>query len=301
MASPYPWHRVAAILNDSSRDSQRIGEWLDAAFAHLPEFRIAVTRSSEEATSAARTAAANAQAVIAVGGDGTVADVATGIFGSPAALGIVPAGSTNIVARSLDIPRDPRAAIRLLAVPQATRPLDVGRCGERCFLHMAGAGVDAALFAATDPALKRSLGWLAYLPPAAAALTLPPSLVRVTVDDVSVERTSSFVLVANGGSLVAPALTLDRQIVNDDGWLDVLIFAPIAPLSGADLLRHAGQRRIASSPHITHLRGRTVVLEADPPLPVQLDGDVRGDTPATFTLAHRALNVIVPSADCRRN
>src|SRR4029079_2655516 len=182
-----------------------------------------VSQSPSQAATLARDAAAIADVVVAVGGDGTVADVATGIFGSAARLGIVPTGSTNITARCLDIPRGARRAVELIAGPHARRPIDVGRCAEPCFLHMAGAGFDAEWFGATSPTLKRSMGWVAYLPAAATAIRLPPAHVRVVTDDDAIDAMSPLVLVANGGSILAPELTLHPEVAIDDGWFDVLV------------------------------------------------------------------------------
>ena len=120
--------RIAVIVSGTSRISP------DEVYASLAptvgdevEFEVRVANSSAEATLAAHQAAGSAAIVVAVGGDGTVADVATGIFGSSAALGIVPAGSTNIAARSLGIPADPAAALALLGGSYRLRSIDVGR------------------------------------------------------------------------------------------------------------------------------------------------------------------------------
>ena len=143
---------IAFIVSGVSRFSaEQVYAALTSSFGRDLEFQIQVANSSSDATAAASHAAASASIVVAVGGDGTVADVATGIFGSSAALAIIPAGSTNIAARSLDIPTDPAAALALICGSNQRRSIDVGRSDDRSFVHMAGAGVDAALFHATSP------------------------------------------------------------------------------------------------------------------------------------------------------
>ncbi len=257
---------------------------------------IHVVGSSDEATDAARQAAAFADVVAAVGGDGTVADVATGIFGSRAALAIVPTGSTNITARSLGIPRQAEAAIALLGKSHVRRTIDVGRSEERTFLHIAGAGFDAEVFLGADPRWKRRLGWIAYLPAAAAALRLPPSLVRIVADDVHVEATSSLVLVANGGSAIAPQFRIYPGIEVDDGWLDVLVFTAATAVEIARTLGYAGRQQLERSPHVSRHRARRVRIEADPELSIQLDGDPRGTTPRQFHLVPGGMQVIAPTS-----
>jgi YegS/Rv2252/BmrU family lipid kinase len=235
--------------------------------------------------------------VVAVGGDGTVADVATGVFGSTASLGIVPAGSTNITARSLGIPARKQAAIALLAGDHRYRWIDVGRAGDRVFLHMAGAGVDAELFKAASADLKRRLGWLAYIPAATSAVQLAPARVRITADGEDFAAESSLVLIANGAAVLSPTLRIHPEITVDDGWLDLLVFTPATPIEIAATLGYAGMRRLDLSPHVAWRRAHHIRIDADPPLAVQLDGDPRGHTPRNFSIAPQAMRIITPHDD----
>ncbi|MGH2615711.1 MAG: diacylglycerol/lipid kinase family protein [Thermomicrobiales bacterium] len=289
------WQRIAAIVNTAvRRGAGDMSHALKTGLDAWSDLRIHVVGSSREATEAARHHAAWADIVVAVGGDGTVSNVATGIFGSSVALGIIPAGSTNIVARSLGIPSQPEAAMTLLIGDHVPRQIDVGRSGDRSFLNMAGVGFDAEIFRGADPAWKRRLGWLAYLPAAATALRVKPSLVRVSVDGVLDEVTSPLVLVANGGAAITPAFEIYPGIAVDDGWLDVLIFTAATPVQIAATLGSAGRRRLDRSPHVIWRRGRTVLVDATPPLMAELDGDVIGATPRGFHLAPAAMTVITP-------
>jgi YegS/Rv2252/BmrU family lipid kinase len=287
---------AVAIVSGSSRNGPRLASALKSAFAGRAPFRIRLIRSSDEAIEAAREAALRADTVIAVGGDGTVSDVATGILGTGAILGIVPSGSTNIIARALRIPARPTAAIEMLASAHDVRAIDAGLCGDRCFLHMAGAGFDAALFRATKQALKRHLGWMAYLPAAIEALRTAPSEVIITVDGASVEERSPLVLVANGGAVVVPSLEIYPDISVDDGWFDILVFSTVTWPQIITALGLTGLRSLHRSPHVRRIRGKEVRIEAAPSLPIQLDGDVRGQTPVTFALLPLAMNVAVPFA-----
>lgn len=285
----------AAIVSSGSRlDARRIADALTQHLANRVDLTLEIVSSSAEATAAARTVAENAKVVVAVGGDGTVADVATGIFGSGAALGIIPAGSTNITARSLGIPANPHEAIAILSEPHHELTIDVGRSGNRCFLHMAGAGLDAEMFRGANREWKQRVGWLAYLPPAAAALRLSPSEVQVTTDDAAIQARSPLILVANGAAAIAPALKLHPHIAVNDGQLDVLVFTAATPAQIAATIGHFGSQRLDQSPHVIWQTTRNLRIDADPRLPVQLDGDTRGSTPREFSLAAAALRVITP-------
>jgi YegS/Rv2252/BmrU family lipid kinase len=288
--------KYAAILSAGSRlGTGHIATSMADRFRNVVDLSVTIVHSSAEATSAAREMASRADVVIAVGGDGTVADVATGILGTGATLGIVPAGSTNITARSLGIPANPRTAIGLLLEPESTIEIDVGISEDRCFLNMGGAGFDAELFRTANPTWKKRLGWLAYLPAAAAALRLNPSSIIVTCDAERIEVASPLVLVANGGSAVAPTFKLHPHIAADDGWLDILVFTAITPPQVAATLGQLGSQRLDRSPYVIWRRARSVKIEAEPALDVELDGDVCGVTPRDFSVRPAALRVVVPS------
>src|SRR5215213_9763009 len=287
--------RISVIISGASRVS---ADEVIASLAHNGggevDLDIRVAGSSSDATLAANHAARTAAIVIAVGGDGTVSDVATGIFGSNAALGIVPAGSTNIAARSLGIPGDPASALDLFGRPHQLRAIDIGRSDDRSFVHIAGAGFDAELFKGANPVWKRRFGWFAYLPAAVAALRLPPSDVQITIDGTGLEARSPLVLIANGGSAIAPQFVIYPGITIDDGWLDVLIFTSSTPAQIATTLGFVGKQQLDRSPHVMHRRARSVGIEAVPPLPVELDGDPRGTTPRQFSIAPLGLRVVAP-------
>ena len=97
------------------------------------------------------------EAVFALGGDGTAREVAAGLMGSPAPLGILPGGTANLMALALGLPRDPVAAAAVLCHVPA-RPFDVGIAGDRPFLMMISAGLDARALAALDRGWKTRLG-----------------------------------------------------------------------------------------------------------------------------------------------
>jgi diacylglycerol kinase family enzyme len=253
----------------------------------------------------------SADLIVAVGGDGTVAGAASAIGayradgGPDVPLAIVPAGSTNITARELRIPVKPAAAIDLLYGhrPNAIATIDLGRCGDKRFLHMAGAGLDSRLFAETSSALKRKIGWLAYLPPTIRNLRAAPARYRIVADPspgaelgrTSLTVESPLVLVANGGAIIAPTFQLFPEIRTDDGWLDVLVFTPRSRLAIVRTLVRAATLSLHHSPFVLRLRARWVEIEADPPQPVQLDGDVERTTPVTFSVLPAALRVVVPA------
>lgn len=296
--APPPSRRIVAVGNPAAR--RNAAAMVDALRRQLPpdvELDVRWSPAPGETTQVARAAVDGmpVDAVVAIGGDGTVAEVATALNGTGIPLGIIPAGSTNVIAQELRIPTNPDAAAALIVGPHGLRTLDMGLCDHRGFLHIAGSGFDSRLFADTSPALKRRLGWVAYLPAAARNLWDRPARYTIVTDDATTEVESPLVLVANGGAIITPAMRLYPDIRPDDGWLDVLVFTARRPGEVLRSLARLVRSDLQRSPFVVRLRARRVELIADPPQPVQLDGDVLFETPATFRIAPAAVNVIVPA------
>lgn len=289
-----PPRRLLVVVNPATRrDPEAILALIHRERPPGLDLTVRVTPGPGTAAEITRAALDGKDTVVAVGGDGTVREVAGVLRGTGIPLGIIPAGSTNIVARELNIPADPAAALRLILGAHGLAPLDVGVCGERCFLHMAGAGFDSRLFAGANPRLKRRLGWVAYLGPAAQSLLHSSVRFSIVADGEASEVESPLVLVANGGSIIWPRLRLYPGLRKDDGWLDVLIFTATRPVPMLRTLGHVAAMRLDQSPFVLHRRARRVEIATDPPIPFQLDGDVVGTTPAILALDPAALSVIV--------
>ena len=290
------YRQVSVIVNPATRRAAAdIVAVVHAVAPPAVYVDVRFTASAGEAKILARSATdAAADLVVAVGGDGTVAEIATGILGSGTPLGIIPTGSTNIVARELGISTTPRVAAALLFGPHRLATIDIGRCGDRAFLHMAGAGFDSRFFARTNRNLKRRVGWAAYVPAAVSSLRLPPSRFTIVADGRRSTLTSPLVLVANGSSIITPSLHLHPQIRYDDGWFDVLAFTATTPSDIASTLARLATMKLEGSPFLFVTRARTVTIDADPPLPVELDGDVLDATPATFQVEPGALQIVAP-------
>jgi diacylglycerol kinase (ATP) len=287
--------RVIAIVNPRTRRPlEVVRAALDRACPPGVAVVLLVSRSPGEAGELARQHAASCDLMVAAGGDGTVSDVASGIIGTGLPLAILPAGSTNIVAQELGIPSDLDAAARLIFGRHRIVRRDAGRCGDRLFLHMAGAGFDAHFFERSDPALKRRVGWLAYLPAAASAIGETPARYCVRVDGETIEETSPLVVIANGGSVIRPELRIAPEIRADDGLLDVLVFRGSQPAAVARAIGRFVAGRLADSPDVVWRRGTTIDISSDPVMPIQLDGDVATHTPARFEIMPLALELVAP-------
>lgn len=287
--------RMAVIVNTATKGNvARIIHALREAAPDTVDLDIRPTEYAGHAGDLALSLREKVPVIVAVGGDGTVGEVAGAIRGTGTRLAIMPGGSTNIVARELGIPVQPERAVALLFGPHAVRPLDVGLCGDRAFLHMAGAGFDSAFFDRTSVALKRRIGWAAYLPAAAAALRTSPARYRIVTADSELDVVSPLVLIANGGSIIHPRFRLNARIRKDDGLLDVLVVTATTPVALAGVLARLATLHLTRSPDVIHLTTTEVSIASERPVPIELDGDVVTATPARFTIDPGGIRVLCP-------
>ncbi len=284
-----------------------------AARAHERRLRAAVARLERGGVRAevARTAAAGdgerlareavaqgADLVIAHGGDGTAMDVAAALVGTGRPLGLLPAGTGNLLAGNLGIRRSWRAASDVIA-GGACRVIDLGRlttaAGSRVFAVAAGAGFDAELMRRTEARHKRAFGMVAYVARALdLARAITRSTVRIECGDFCHEGPAALVLIANCGEIVPGLLPIHPDIRPDDGVFDVAVLDASTFPGAARLVWFLLLRRPHYVPGITLLRADRVTLTAEPPFPVQADGEAAGTTPMTVEVLPRALHVLAP-------
>jgi diacylglycerol kinase (ATP) len=259
------------------------------------EFRYSTFAGEERDLASAAADEPGVELVIAVGGDGTVAHVAAGIMGKEIDMAIIPNGSTNVVARGLGIPGDPFRATRTLQRDMAPRWIDVGVSGDRVILHMAGSGLDSLMFRDTRPGMKRFFAWLAYVPPALKHLGIRPWRFRITVDGQEIETDARMVLVANGSFVVNPRFKVGKDILIDDGYLDLLIFRPPNIAAALSLAGWITLGKAHRSRYVYQTKARSLRIESTPQAPVEFDGDYVGVTPFEVEVRPRALHIMVPS------
>ena len=277
MMDAVPENGLAALVVHGARATRLAG--LQDEFAALAAARgyaasVLLTAPADSGEAAARTAlAAGATVVIAAGGDGTVRACAQVLAGTDVPLAIVPAGSANLTARALGLPRGLTAALET-SLGDTERRLDLISADGMVCVAMAGLGVDAAVVGATSDRLKSRAGWPAYAAAALRHLRAPLTEVSIRLDDAPpLVRRVRGVVVGNCGLLPGgfPILPDARP---DDGVLDVGILAP-ASLAG---WVSVGYRAVLASrrddTRLERLRARSVEVRATEPLPRQMDGEI---------------------------
>ena len=232
------------------------------------------------------------------GGDGTVGCAAARVAGTGTTLGVLPLGTANDFARTLGVPDDVASACAALATGDVV-DVDLGRLDGRSYLNVASVGLSVGVTEALSPRLKRRLGPLAYPVatlrayrrhrPFAARLVFPDG----DHDTLELEDLLQ-VAVGNGrhyggGNAVSPTAGID------DHLLDVYVITRGRLREHVSIARLLKDGSFVDHDRVVHVTTRAVRLETDPPMPVNLDGEVVATTPGTFTVDRNALHVVVPA------
>ncbi|MHB8674124.1 MAG: diacylglycerol/lipid kinase family protein [Candidatus Limnocylindrales bacterium] len=238
--------------------------------------------------------------VVVVGGDGAVLQVASSLAETSTALGIIPAGTGNLLAGNLRIPREPAAAARTL-LSGRLRKIDLGRVTvdgvEHDFTVACGIGFDAKVMDATGTSQKIRWGKLAYLANAIGQTGHIHNAPHViTIDGVRTTTEAAQVFIANFGRML-PVVVPRRRIRGDDGLLDVIVVRASGPIPGllagweALMQKDLGE---SAGGHVFRAQARSVEIESEPSRLVETDGSVVGRTPVGVSIRPGALTVIVP-------
>ncbi len=240
------------------------------------------------------------EVAVAVGGDGAVHQVVTAVAGTSAALGIIPAGTGNLLAGNLGIPHDVAKAAQV--DPDRHPAADRHRTGDRRRQEVRPGGrlrigFDADVMKATGNAAKRRFGKLAYF--ASAAVT--SGRIRnirhdITIDGVTMHTKAAQVFVANLGRM-GPGLAPRRAVLPDDGLLEVIVVRASGAIPALGAAWEALRRtELGEAPSGRVFRGQAtrVRIATSRPRLVEVDGNVVGHTPVDVRVVPAGLVVIVP-------
>ncbi|HNU99723.1 MAG TPA: diacylglycerol kinase family lipid kinase [Verrucomicrobiota bacterium] len=299
--------RLAYVINPAAASGRAVARW-QTARTDLWRRGLAgaefVPRAAHDGVELARRAAADADILVAVGGDGTVSEVASGLLraGAPARLAILPLGTANDLASQLGI-RSLNGAIDLLPNGQ-TRRIDAieVRCAQgpsnpvRHALSFVCLGFAGEVLRQTTPAIKRWFGprwcyWIGFL---RALATYRHPNVRVQADQTAFHGRWLHICAGNlewaGGGIMR--LSPGAQCA--DGLFDVCLIEAMPPpaiawhfpkLLGGSFVKH---------PRARYFQGTELVLETEAPEPIHIDGDMAGRTPAHLSIRPRCLHILAP-------
>lgn len=297
---PRPEH-AALVVNAQSRAGERVFE---RAHEHLLELGVPI-KVAYRMDDAARIPETvhhllddGCDLLILGAGDGTISSVVDFLVGRETLLGVLPLGTANDFARTLEIPTSITAACETIATGKIV-DIDLGLVGENYFVNVASIGISAAVTQALTPRLKRRTGRFAYPLAALKAFSKhQPFRARLTFpygdqSPVDVDQVLQ-IAVGNGrfyggGNVVAP----DAGI--DDHALDVYLIQFTGYRDLVGVARHFRRGDFIHRDNVMHFTTRHLVADTEPLLPLNLDGEIVTHSRQEFTVARNALRVLVPT------
>lgn len=231
------------------------------------------------------------------GGDGSVSSVVDYLAHHDAVLGLLPLGTANDFARTLEIPPDIESACQTIAGGKVV-DVDLGLVGDNYYVNVASVGLGVSATRALSPGMKRWAGALAY--PAAtikAFFRHQPFSARLTFpggDYESVEHGRLLQVAVGNGRFYGGGMVVAPDSGIDDGSLDVYAIELGRHRDLVGIARYLKSGDFMRSEGVSHYRTERVLLETAPPLPLNVDGELVAKTPQLFSVAHNALKVLVP-------
>ena len=246
-----------------------------------------------------------AEQLIVVGGDGSVNEVVDAIARVDGVeLAVIPRGTGWDFARTFDIPRDLDKAIDV-ALEGDVREIDIGAASYKTwagedartyFANVASAGISGAIAKRANESSKALGGKISYYWATLAVFARwQTGEMRVSVGDEIREGRMIDVVVANG-RYVGGGMMLCPEAAPDDEIFDVLLIGDVTKRDLLFVLPKTYKGKHLPHPRLESLRGRVVTVDADEPLPIELDGEQPGTTPARFEIVPSALRVRVPAS-----
>jgi YegS/Rv2252/BmrU family lipid kinase len=301
MKSPRDVRSAAVVINAGSRRGAAQELAVDTMRkAGVPISAVhPVLSGSELAGTLDRVLADGHDLVVVGGGDGTVSYAAGRVAGTNVVLGVLPLGTANDFARTLEIPSNLAEACATIAEGKVV-DIDLGRANGEPFLNVASVGLSVAVTEALSPRLKRYIGPLAYsIATVLAYARHKPFRARLEFPDGDHEplELEDLLQVAvgngrhyGGGNTVSPTAGIDDHLLD----IYAILAGPLREhVSIARLLKDGS---FIEHDRVYHLTSRHVRLVTEPPLPVNLDGEIATTTPADFAVQRNAVHVVVPQS-----
>jgi len=256
-----------------------------------------VLSGAELAATLDRVVADGHDLIVVGGGDGTVTLAAGRVAGTDVMLGVLPLGTANDFARTLEIPNSVAEACATVADGKVV-DIDLGRANGEPFLNVASAGLSVAVTEALSPRLKRYIGPLAYsiatLTAYARHKAFRARLEFPDGDHEPMELNDVLQVAVGNGRHYGGGNTVSPTAGIDDHTLDIyaILAGPLREhVSIARLLKDGS---FIKHDRVYHLTSRRVRLVTDHPLPVNLDGEIATTTPTDFSVQRNAVHVVVP-------
>lgn len=254
-----------------------------------------MTKARDDARVKVRCANPDTDLIVAVGGDGTIGEVMSGLMSDEIHLGILPMGTSNLLGMDLKLPRDVDSLLEVLLAGR-TQAIDLCEVNGHTSFLCTGIGLDAATVRALEKRRKGPISKLSYAAPLLDCLwNFKAPRLKVEIDGKAVDGEYGLVVACNTIHY-AGYLKLDRNRRLDDGLYEVYLFRSG---SGLAMLTYAIRGLLGWLPggSCTMVRAKSLRVTSDAPVPYQVDGDYRGETPVELIVTDRQVQLLVPQSD----
>jgi YegS/Rv2252/BmrU family lipid kinase len=286
---------LALLVNPSSGGGRakallpRVEDELDKR--HVA-FRVERTRSSQHAVDEALRAADLGEIPVVMSGDGLIGAIGGALVGTEVPLGIIPGGRGNDLARVLDIPEDPAAAVGVVAAGHA-RTIDVGEVNGNRFLGIASVGFDSDCQDIANRTKVVRGRWVYAYSAVRALAAWKPARFTLRIGEENLRFTGWSVAAANsttfgGGMRLAPEASLQ------DGEFDIVMVGESGKLRYISNLPKVFKGTHVENEEVRIVRARSLELSASRPFAVYADGERLTELPASLRVLPQALSVLAP-------
>jgi diacylglycerol kinase (ATP) len=291
------------IVNQVSGNGKGMKVWMEIERllqAKQVNYRVFFTERPKHATEIAKDLVKNneAEIVVAIGGDGTIHDVANGLIGSNVTLGCIPAGSGNDFSRGLIGSVDHKKALDQILSGKG-RKIDIARINHECCLTVVGIGFDGKVAKTTDESKHKKwlnsvgLGNLTYVFSFIQVLFhYQPTNLHLTIDEKRIALSNVWLIAVANFPFYGGGMAICPEARCDDGMLDICVVHNISRWKLLRVFPHVFKGKHVIHPAVTMFSGKQIEIHSDSPLIIHGDGEIIGETPVKIMIEEDALHVI---------
>jgi len=290
-----PYQRALVIANPISgrgKSAKAAKELRDGLRSLGVATELHLTQGAGDAFNHLRTLGEPLDLVVSVGGDGTLREVLEGLVDPATPVSMLPFGTANVLAKELGLPRDVHHHLEILMRNRVAN-VDVAKVNGKLSLLMTGVGFDAYVVREVERARTGPITKFAYVTASLRALRhyRAPKL-RVTLDGVEYPDEVGFVLVSNTMNYGA-VINLAADARMDDGEFEVYLFPSASLFELAAGFTRGVVSRLPGG-KVVMRRAKEIQIHSEAPVPVQVDGDLAGETPVEIQVAPNRYRLVIP-------
>lgn len=287
------------LIANPTAGSGRSADTIDAVCQILDErgveYEMMLTTAPKNATTLARLHHSRFDAVVAMGGDGTVSEVAAGMVHAPVPMGIIPSGSCNDFVKTVNIPMQVEKAVDIL-LSGHIREVDAGRINDTYFINNVGIGFDGEVNRVASDPKNRTTGMMKHMSALAASIgRYDPPMMKVVINGRIIEQ-KIFQITVGNGAVCGGGFKLTPDAVIDDAMFDVLLINGLGVGSRIFHLPKVFNGTISRTKHAFIERAPKLTITSNKLLPIHIDGEVYSHDTCHIEILSKALKVIAGRA-----